>query len=563
MDKKFQLTIPQRIVYAPYTGRGTDSFSCYSESGERVKLAFFPEVYSPPVKVRCSFMKNKRTDGHHSAVTHCQVLAPPSVMHNIHACHRYVNGHGRDLLTVALGGSDRLAFDGESICSMDPTQEFTSKSRTWKTGFASRERFYVEEHQEFAKTLNHDRWGLTGHWPSYPCRDCKVRAIILNEDGTIESIGGTLFRAHMIVSPTKQAAENRAVINSFIRRIERLRKSPIMGRFEDSVDKVGSYWVEKKSWEFKPSPSDHLYSLIPFHEDTSQFWPDLDLQHSFQYNEPSWFTNFSRLSIVYTDVGIAKKVKTMRAEAFMNATEDIAVANDNLIQTVVECVSMLKSVAQGEFSNLRRVSDFRRLLPQHLTDVFDLWLQYRYSYSTNKMDIEDFVKFLSRTYGKSLLGTMSIKGSYTSDNVTCRCQAVLRSRNVHKLQKCLHILDRYGLCPDFYIVWDTIPYSFIIDWFAPIGDMVSRTDAQIRYSKLNYELLYVSYSLAYTAPARLTRDQQLAYGNLNVKCYTRWQESEVPDLCWMYSDMELSTNYWTWTKRGLDVACLLAGKAFH
>jgi hypothetical protein len=58
-----------------------------------------------------------------------------------------------------------------------------------------------------------------------------------------------------------------------------------------------------------------------------------------------------------------------------------------------------------------------------------------------------------------------------------------------------------------------IPYSFIVDWFIPVGDMLSVFDANSEYSSRNYTISDVCLSLSYEVP---TPDG-------NFKCYSRWR----------------------------------------
>jgi hypothetical protein len=107
--------------------------------------------------------------------------------------------------------------------------------------------------------------------------------------------------------------------------------------------------------------------------------------------------------------------------------------------------------------------------------------------------------------------------NYKGCDITCRCRIDVIPRNLDNLGRIWRALYTYGLQPNFYVVWDMIPYSFIVDWFIPVGDILSTLDADRMYlSGEYYDFENVCYSLSYV---RELDD------NTNVKCYTRWKGS--------------------------------------
>jgi hypothetical protein len=70
-------------------------------------------------------------------------------------------------------------------------------------------------------------------------------------------------------------------------------------------------------------------------------------------------------------------------------------------------------------------------------------------------------------------------------------------REMGTLSKIWNALQTYGLSPDFYVIWDMIPYSFIVDWFIPVGDMLSVLDAESVYCGDRYDISNVCFSLTY------------------------------------------------------------------
>jgi hypothetical protein len=69
-----------------------------------------------------------------------------------------------------------------------------------------------------------------------------------------------------------------------------------------------------------------------------------------------------------------------------------------------------------------------------------------------------------------------------------------------------------------------IPYSFIVDWFIPVGDMLSALDKRRMYDR-TYTMSDIWFSLSYEM-----KDNDGTY-----KAYTRWASSDLPEFQGYYS----------------------------
>jgi hypothetical protein len=230
--------------------------------------------------------------------------------------------------------------------------------------------------------------------------------------------------------------------------------------------------------------------------------------------------------------------------ALMSALESFPRLSDNSISNALEVLGFIKTL----------VVDHRIEMPKSLND---LWLSYRYSYTTTKLDIEEAVKFVRR---HSALGTLdraiSCYGtsSHSFENgttVTCRCECNVIPQIVNTVNRLLRTLDRYGLSPNFYIVWDMIPYSFMVDWFVPVGDALAVEDVNSRFlSGEFYKIRDICYSLSYTRE----------FQNARVKCYSRWRGSVPRSLNSFYWLEPPSGSSKTTVFRVLDAASIFIGR---
>jgi hypothetical protein len=235
--------------------------------------------------------------------------------------------------------------------------------------------------------------------------------------------------------------------------------------------------------------------------------------------------------------------------ALLEACESFPKLNDNSIQNIMELCGFIKAL----------VVDHRIEIPKSLNDS---WLAYRYQYSTTKMDVEEAVKFVRRhmdigdlARGISCHGMASC--IYKDTYVTCRCSINVKPRNVGYLAKVWRALDMYGLTPDFYVIWDSLPYSFMVDWFLPIGDVLSVWDANAKYfSGEFYDLSEPVYSLSYT---RDLYSNGTSTGPSGIKCYSRWVcpvPSSLNSMYWFDAPSASSRTVWY---RVLDSASIFIG----
>jgi hypothetical protein len=226
--------------------------------------------------------------------------------------------------------------------------------------------------------------------------------------------------------------------------------------------------------------------------------------------------------------------------SYLDAIQRVPRMSDNNISNVIDIV--------GFTYNL--VINHKVEIPHNLADA---WLSYRYVYSTTKADYEQAIEFMNRSvklgdwtalkcYGTSYL-------TYEEDiDVTCRTSLRVIPKALDYVGEIWRALTKYGLSPSFYVVWDMIPYSFIVDWFIPVGRLAEVLDAESQFTA-QYDVVDINYSLCYT----------VRHKGLPVRCYTRWLSTTPPSLNGFYFLEDSSASKKTVAKRILDVASLILG----
>jgi hypothetical protein len=258
---------------------------------------------------------------------------------------------------------------------------------------------------------------------------------------------------------------------------------------------------------------------------------------------PVVFQNFFHEDLRYQGYPIVDMsnywIRYATQHAFLDACQSAPSLNDNSISNILEITGFIyKLVVKHQID-----------IPNSLQDA---WLAYRYSYGTTKMDAEEAISFMSRhlpdniwDIGYKAYGCHVF--TYKGATVTARCTMRMKRKEVSKIRDIWIALEKYGLAPDFYVIWDMIPYSFIVDWFVPVGDVLDVIDASTQYTEENYDFGQIVYSLSYSFNA----DDGLPH-----HVYSRWVEETPPALSGYYWLEKDKTSNKTIVKRVLDTLSL-------
>lgn len=272
--------------------------------------------------------------------------------------------------------------------------------------------------------------------------------------------------------------------------------------------------------------------------------PPRNLRQCFLFHEPDMLDRSPYTPLVGYDPNLSFYWKEyLLQHAVRAACDNLPRLNDNSIQNILELASFMKSL----------IVDHKVEIPDSLSSA---WLAYRYSFNTTKMDLEEALKFVKQNvdldgWERSLRAHGSCRKHLYDTNVVATCSFQIAPKNLSILKRIWRALDTYGLTPDFYVVWDSIPYSFIVDWFIPVGDMLSTKDVStMQLSGEYYEITNVSYSLKYIR----------RYHDGDVSCYARWAGSLPSGLNPLYWFDVNSPSDTTIVQRVIDAGSLFIGK---
>lgn len=260
--------------------------------------------------------------------------------------------------------------------------------------------------------------------------------------------------------------------------------------------------------------------------------------------------------------------------AFYDACNGIGKANENTIQNIVQIVSDIASICSTlGIGSLELVDDTAKVakkslkkrlkekVPSHeLVQVAEkgssAWLGYRYSYTTTMMDYRQYVEYINHkadlyfefmklSYHETVFGTATL--NVDGVDVRCTCQLAYRPRTYEGLKSAMRYIHDAGLEVNPYVLWDFVPYSFIVDWAVPLGDVFSVISDQKYYTSEYYDFEYVGFSIKYELGEEGTR-------------YYRWYQDPPPlESFYWFDKGDSKPSGKLMLKRALDVVSLIVG----
>lgn len=143
-------------------------------------------------------------------------------------------------------------------------------------------------------------------------------------------------------------------------------------------------------------------------------------------------------------------------QSYIAAANSIPEATTNSIANALQLAGSVVDLLHGDIS------------PKSIKDV---WLRYRYEYTTTKADIQEYAELTKRLTVLANATTVRCSGKFAYQGVSC-----VTSFDVDQSQwmpeDALSWLKTYGFKFSAINAWDMVPYSFIVDWFLHISDIL-------------------------------------------------------------------------------------------
>lgn len=193
----------------------------------------------------------------------------------------------------------------------------------------------------------------------------------------------------------------------------------------------------------------------------------------------------------------------------------------------------------------------------------NLWLSYRYGLPLFIQDSHEIITASKKMYAEDNVHsiqtirssrTRKAPGVYSGEDVHIEghMKVYLDNRPAIK-RKLIKDLHQWDLVPDLENIWDFIPYSFVLDWVIPVGDLLTRLDAANYVSV--FPILGALYSVKLTVSS--TALPPPWHGHITTKWYSRAfaDASQLARLPLTFSGLRVGSGICN-VKHGIDALCM-------
>lgn len=184
---------------------------------------------------------------------------------------------------------------------------------------------------------------------------------------------------------------------------------------------------------------------------------------------------------------IVKAMKKLKGKA-ASIGEDLAEAGKtyrSLTQELGNLARALYAMKRGDAAGaVKHIKDGRGVVRRGA----DLYLQYKYGWKPIVSDIYGLAKLLQEQCKPALLKTVKVRTRAASTSliptgtrersgsVSIRGRLALTGKVNSSVSS---LPDRIGLSNPASLGWELVPYSFVVDWFIPIGDILDAMTAPL------------------------------------------------------------------------------------
>jgi len=187
----------------------------------------------------------------------------------------------------------------------------------------------------------------------------------------------------------------------------------------------------------------------------------------------------------------------MESAAVTKALLQLKGQNVNYTQNIAERRQTASLVENTCIRLWRMVRQTRRTAAHLGTDPFNLWLELQYGWKPLLSDVHGVVKDLAdglRPEKVTVVGTAHDTFKATTALGASKfgpgmsINRVMRGRTDMKVrldyvqifaESNLRLLAQEGLTNPLDLAWEELPFSFVVDWFIPIGDFFNCLDASL------------------------------------------------------------------------------------
>lgn len=172
---------------------------------------------------------------------------------------------------------------------------------------------------------------------------------------------------------------------------------------------------------------------------------------------------------------------------------------------------------------------------QQAKALSDDYLAAKYGILPTISDLQNIVRAVKkRKPSKDLLDrtllTKSHHASLRVDDISFTLEQHVKlcvDTNANTLDSIIRDVENVGFSPTLSNMWDLVPFSFVVDWFVNVGDLLDQADKAFRLFR--FRIYYSTLSIKRCAQGSITATPDLPFhGQIRWSYYHRWVQIGAP-----------------------------------
>ncbi|UUW21288.1 MAG: maturation protein [Guiyang fiers-like virus 2] len=218
-----------------------------------------------------------------------------------------------------------------------------------------------------------------------------------------------------------------------------------------------------------------------------------DFQSEFgPFIRPTDWTCYPMPSNIKTrlDTELLNKVASRKASYGESLAESVKTF-DHLAKTTSSLARAYMAARKGRFGEVARHLGVQKRSLKNGTSVADRWLEYSYGWVPLMNDIYSSYQLLQKGFRKNthiLSSQRTLRDSHTArgneeeafrTNTYGGSEVAYKAKLYYSVKRSyLSQMDEAGLLNPLEVAWALVPFSFVVDWFMPIGNALAAYTAR-------------------------------------------------------------------------------------
>lgn len=188
--------------------------------------------------------------------------------------------------------------------------------------------------------------------------------------------------------------------------------------------------------------------------------------------------------------------KVLRSASFPDLTLKTPIAAPVPDTFLTDLLSKIGTPQVNNCENLMQLKKWREMVPpltklirkHDIKSVAELYLWWKYSYKTSELDIMAYFDWIKSWFKQK---HDPVNSAHYTLTYNLSVDDILRY-NVYISPYSIGIIEFLGLDINLSNVWDMLPFSFVLDWFVNVGDVLHSVDTSLLGSKVSLQSLMCS-----------------------------------------------------------------------